>query len=86
MFVTTPGKCLSTRAFLCPKHTRSLRLLAMASAENGNGVAGTAKGHEQASGIGQKVQDFAQKAVGAAGASVDKTVRQQTCTYCCSAS
>jgi hypothetical protein len=38
----------------------------MASA-NGNGATGTSKGHEQASGIGQKVQDFAQKAMGAAG-------------------
>lgn len=46
----------------------------MASGQSGNGVAGTSKGHEQASGIGQKVQDFAQKAMGAAGATVDKTV------------
>ncbi len=59
--------------------------MAMASA-NGNGATGTSKGHEQASGIGQKVQDFAQKAMGAAGATMDKTVRLQTCTQCCTTS
>lgn len=47
-----------------------------------NGVAGTSKGHEQANTLLEKAQDLGQKVAGAAGATVDKTVRPATCTQC----
>ena len=47
-----------------------------------NGVAGTNKGHEQANTLLEKAQDLGQKVAGAAGATVDKTVRPATCTQC----
>lgn len=75
MLELSHSNCLRATIF-SPRHLRNSRSFrVMASGQSGNGVAGTSKGHEQASGIGQKVQDFAQKAVGAAGATVDKTVR-----------
>ena len=45
-----------------------------------NGVAGTNKGHEQANTLLEKAQDLGQKVAGAAGATVDKTVRPAPCT------
>ena len=77
MLELTHSNCLRATIF-SPRHLRNSRSFrVMASGQSGNGVTGTSKGHEQASGIGQKVQDFAQKAVGAAGATVDKTVSDQ---------
>ena len=52
----------------------------MASTQNGSGVAGTSKGHEQADSVLEKAQDFGQKVAGAAGATLDKTVRPVACT------
>lgn len=64
-------------------HARGTTLRVIASSQNGNnGVAGTSKGHEQANTLLEKAQDFGQKVAGAAGATVDKTVRFTTCTQC----
>ena len=59
-------------------HSR-IPLRVMASTD---GVAGTSKGHEQANTLLEKAQDLGQKVAGAAGATVDKTVRPAACTQC----
>ena len=79
MFGVAHTKLIGSPLFCC--HSRTT-LRVMASTQNGSGVAGTSKGHEQANTLLEKAQDLGQKVAGAAGATVDKTVRPATCTQC----
>ena len=70
---------LLNKPFLAAHSRIPLRVMASST----NGVAGTSKGHEQANTLLEKAQDLGQKVAGAAGATVDKTVRPAPCTQCC---